>query len=166
MAQIIIMFNCKQLVILTAGVWQQIVITFDGGTTGPDSNNLSNYYSRFSISFDNVAQATANTHNNNGFTGSIAGQNLRLGKLVSGNTMAGDKLAHVGIWNTDETANKSDIYNSGSAFDYMTLTNKPEHRWRMGDGDTFPNLTDSGDTGGITFVLYNSTVANIVTDSP
>jgi len=151
---------------LTAGDWQHIIITFDGGTTGSSSGSMADYYSRFNIIVDGVTQATSQQHSNNGYTGNVAGQKLRIAKLISGNTMSGDKVAHVAIWNTDQTTNKADIYNSGTAFDYMTLTNKPEHRWRMGDGDTFPNLTDSGDTGGLTFVLYNSTVANIVTDSP
>ncbi len=32
-----------------ASTWKHVVITYDGGTTGSSSSNLSNYYGRFSI---------------------------------------------------------------------------------------------------------------------
>ena len=60
----------------------------------------------------------------------------------------------------------SDIYNSGAPFNLSTLTNPPLHWSRMGDGDTFPNLVDSGTVGNCVFVMNNMTSADIVNDVP
>ena len=74
-----------------------------------------------------------------------------------------DELA---VWDSDQSSNISDIYNSGSVKDFDTLTDKPLHWWRMGDGDTFPNLVDSGTVGNCVFVMNNMTSADIVNDVP
>ena len=151
---------------VTANTWQMITLSYDGGTTGSSSGSISNYYSRFEISFDGVAQTTNNTHSNYGWSGAITGQNFRIGKLVSGNTLNGEKIDEIAIWNSDQSSNISSIYNSGSPFDLSTLAAKPIHWWRMGDGDTYPNLQDSGTAANCTFVMYNMTSADIVNDVP
>ena len=74
-----------------------------------------------------------------------------------------DELA---VFDSDQSSNISDLYNSGAPFDLMTLTTKPKHWWRMGDGDTYPNLQDRGTEENCTFVMYNMTSANIVSDVP
>ena len=151
---------------LTAGTWQHIGITYDGGTTGVAEGSLSSYYGRFKIYIDNSLQTTNNTHNNNGWSGSIVGQNWRLGRLVSGNHMRQANIDELNLWDSDLSADMSDLYNSGSVFDTMTLSDQPAHRWRMGDGDTFPNLQDSGTEANCTFVMNNMTAADIVNDVP
>jgi hypothetical protein len=151
---------------LTVDTWQHVIITYDGGTTGAASGSLSNYYGRFEIFVDSVSQTTSNSHANYGYSSAISGQNLRLGKLVSGNTLKGEKIDEVAIWNSDETFNVSNIYNSGTPFDLSELTNPPLHWWRMGDGDTYPTLQDSGSAANCDFVMYNMTAANIVSDIP
>ena len=78
----------------------------------------------------------------------------------------GCKVDELAIFNSDQSANISDIYNSGSPFDLSTLTTEPTHWWRMGDGDTYPNLQDSGTAGNCVFVMYNMTSADIVNDVP
>ena len=151
---------------LTVNTWQQITMTYDGGTTGTSSGDINNYYSRFKIYVDGVNQTTNNTNSNYGWSGAISGQNLRIAKLVSGNTLNGEKIDELAIWNSDQSSNISDIYNGGVPFDFSTLATEPKHWWRMGDGDTYPNLQDGGDTGGCTFVMNNMTSANIVSDVP
>lgn len=151
---------------LTADTWQYIAVTYDGGTTGASSGDISDYYSRFSIYIDGVDQATNNSNSNYGWSGAISGQNLRVGKLVSGNTLNGEKIDELAIWNSDQSANISTIYNGGSPFDLSTLGTQPEHWWRMGDGDTYPNLQDSGTAANCIFVMYNMTSADIVNDVP
>lgn len=151
---------------VTANAWQHIVITYDGGTTGASSGDISDYYSRFALYIDAVAQTTNNSHLNYGWSGAISGQNLKVGKLVSGNTLSGEKIDELAIWNSDETANISSIYNSGAPFDLSTLTSDPLHWWRMGDGDTFPTLTDSGSAANCNFTMNNMTAASIVSDVP
>ena len=72
-----------------------------------------------------------------------------------------DELA---IWSSDQSANISGIYNSGTTHDLSELTASPDHWWRMGDGDNFPTIQDN--VGNADFVMYNMTVADIVTDAP
>jgi len=151
---------------LTVNTWQQITMTYDGGTTGASSGDINNYYSRFKIYVDGVNQTTNNSNSNYGWSGAISGQNLRIAKLVSGNTLNGEKIDELAIWNSDQSSNISDIYNSGVPFDFSTLATEPKHWWRMGDGDTYPNLQDNGTEANCVFVMYNMTSANIVNDVP
>jgi hypothetical protein len=151
---------------LSVDTWQQITMTYDGGTTGASSGDINNYYSRFKIYVDGVNQTTNNSNSNYGWSGAISGQNLRIAKLVSGNTLNGEKIDELAIWSSDQSSNISDIYNSGVPFDFSTLVNEPKHWWRMGDGDTYPNLQDNGTEANCVFVMYNMTSANIVNDVP
>lgn len=151
---------------VTVDTWQYITITYNGGTTGAASGDIGNYYSRFGIYIDGVSQTTNNSNSNYGWSGAISGQNLRVGKLVSGNTLNGEKIDELAIWGSDQSANISDIYNSGTPFDLSTLTTGPNHWWRMGDGDTYPNLQDSGSAANCVFVMYNMTSSDIVSDVP
>lgn len=151
---------------LTVNTWEQITVTYDGGTTGASSGSINNYYSRFSIYVDGAIQSTNNSNANYGLSGAISGQNLRIAKLVSGNTLKGEKIDELAIWDSDQSANISDIYNSGVPFDLSTLTTEPKHWWRMGDGDTYPYLQDSGTEGNCVFEMNNMTSADIVNDVP
>lgn len=149
---------------LSPGTWQHILVSYDGGTTGSSSADLSDYYSRFTIRINDSVQSTSNTHSNYGYTGSIVGQNFRLGRLVSANSMRQARVDELAIWGSDQDGNHSDIYNSGTPFDLSTLGTPPDHWWRMGDGDTYPNIQDN--VGTATFVMYNMTAADIVSDAP
>lgn len=149
---------------LTSGTWHHILITYNGGTTGSSSADLSDYYSRFKIYIDGSLQSTSNSHSNFGYTGSVVGQNLRVGRFSSGNYMRGCRVDELAIWGSDQTSNASDIYNSGNTQDLSSLTVPPNHWWRMGDGDTYPNIQDN--VGTADFVMYNMTSADIVTDAP
>lgn len=146
--------------------WQHILLTYDGGTTGAGSGSVNDYYNRFKIYIDGALPTRSDTNVNYGYTGGIDPDNLRVGRSASGNYMRDCNVDELAIFDSDQTANISDIYNSGTPFDLSTLTTAPKHWWRMGDGDTYPNLVDSGDTGGATMVMYNMTVADIVTDTP
>ncbi len=151
---------------LTVDTWQYVTVTYDGGTTGASSADVNDYYSRFSLYVDGVSQTTNNSTSNYGWSGDITGQNLRVAKLVSGNTLNGEKIDELAIWDSDQSANIAAIYNGGTPFDLSTLSTEPKHWWRMGDGDTYPNLQDSGTEASCTFVMYNMTSADIVNDVP
>ena len=151
---------------ITAGTWCHILVTYDGGTTGASSGDINDYYSRFSIKIDNSTQTTSNSNSNFGYSGGIDPDNFRVGRLVSGNHMRNANVDELALWGSDQSSNSTDIYNSGTPFDLSTLSTPPAHWWRMGDGDTYPNLQDSGDTGGCTFVMYNMTSSDIVNDVP
>ena len=154
---------------LTPNQWQHIVISYDGGTTGASSSDMADYYSRFKVFIDgsNVISAGTWSHNNFGYTGGIDADNLRVGRYASGNYLKDNtKVDELAIWGSDQSANISDIYNSGTPFDLSTLTTGPTHWWRMGDGDTYPNLQDSGSAANCVFVMYNMTSSDIVSDVP
>ena len=151
---------------LTANTWQHIVVTYDGGTTGASSGSLSDYYSRFKIFIDGSLQTNNNTHSNYGYSGSIVGQNWRVGRFASGTHMREAKVDELALFDSDESANIADLYNSGSVFDLSTLSTEPKHWWRMGDGDTYPNLQDSGTEANCVFVMNSMTSSDIVNDVP
>lgn len=147
--------------------WQHIMYTYDGGTTGSSSGDINDYYSRFKLFINGVEQTTTNSNANFGNTTSLSGQNLRVGRYTSGNYMRNScKVDELAIWDSDQSANISDIYNSGAPFDLSTLGTQPKHWWRMGDGDTYPLLQDSGTEANCVFQMYNMTVADIVNDVP
>jgi parallel beta-helix repeat protein len=151
---------------LTSSVWHHILVTYDGGTTGAGSSSLNSYYNRFKIYIDGSLPTRNNSHVNYGYTGSVDADNLRVGRFTSGNYMRGCRVDELAIFNSDQSANVSDIYNSGSPFDLSTLTAQPKHWWRMGDGDTFPYLQDNGTESNCIFQMYNMTAADIVSDTP
>ena len=147
-----------------ADTWKHVVVTYDGGTTGASSGDLSNYYSRFDIYIDGVSQTLSSTHGNYGWSSAISGQNLRVGRFASGNYLNGAKVDELAIWDSDESSNIASIYNSGTPHDLSLLSSAPSHWWRMGDGDTFSVIQDN--IGTADFVMYNMTVADIVSDVP
>lgn len=150
-----------------AAQWKHLLVCYDGGTTGSSSGSINDYYSRFSIYIDGVAQTTTNSHSNYGFTGEISGQNLRIGRWNNGqNLRNGCKVDELAAWGSDQSSSASDIYNSGNPHDLSMITTPPDHWWRMGDGDNYPVLQDRGDIGGCDFVMYNMTAGSIVSDVP
>tara|TARA_Y100000592_G_C5446412_1_gene306240 strand:+ start:176 stop:1480 length:1305 start_codon:yes stop_codon:yes gene_type:complete len=150
------------------GFWHHYLITYDGGTTGSSSGQINNYYSRFKIFIDGVQQTTTNSNSNFGITTGLVTSELQVAKLSSGgNTLRNNcKIDELALWDSDQSANISSIYNGGVPFNLNTLTDKPVHWSRMGDGDTYPNLTDSGTAGNLTWVMQFMTAADIVNDVP
>jgi len=148
--------------------WTHLIVTYDGGTTGSASGNMSTYYSRFKFYTNGVLQSTGNTHQNFGYSGSIKDELAQVAKkgLSTSYIRSGGRIDELAIWNSDQSSDVSDIYNGGSPFDLASLASSPSHWWRMGDGDTYPNLQDSGTEANCTFVMYNMTSADIVNDTP
>lgn len=76
-------------------------------------------------------------------------------------------IDEVAIWNSDQNANVSTIYNSGTPTDLTSLS--PLSWWRMGDGDTWNGsiwtLTDNG-SGGNNATSVFMEEADRVTDVP
>ena len=152
---------------LSVGQWQYIYVSYNGGTTGSSSADINDYYSRFTIKIDDVTQSLSNSHSNYGYTGSIVCQNARIGRLVSGNHLRGANVDEFAIWDSNQNANTSDIYNNGVPFDLMTLTDEPRHWARMGDGnDSYPYLQDYGTEETLIWEMNNMISADIVTDVP
>lgn len=150
---------------LTPGSWSHIFVTYDGGTTGRDSGDLADYYGRFEIWIDGVSQTLTKSHDNNGCDSEIVADVFRIGEYGnSSKHMRDGYVDELAIWEGDETANVAAIYNSGSTHDLSLLGSAPDHWWRMGDGDTYPTLTDN--VGSLNFTMNNMSASEIVTDAP
>lgn len=145
--------------------WNHWLVTYDGGTTGSSSGSINDYYRRFKIFKNGSKISTINSNNNFGNTTALSGQNLRVGRYnASGYMRSNCVVDELAIWDSDQSANVSSIYNSGTPFDLSTLTSQPRHWWRMGDGDTFPTISDN--SGSLDFTMVNMTVADFVSDVP
>ena len=162
-------FNYLQLITptnsLTVGDWHQVIVTYDGGTTGVASGSISNYYGRFQIWIDGVAQSTTNSHANYGNSSTVPADLFRIGRERSGQYLRNDtRIDEVAIWASDQTSNVSDIYNSGTTHDLTALDSPPDHYWRMGDGDTYPTLQDN--VGSLDLTMNNMASNDIANDVP
>lgn len=107
-------------------------------TDGANEVNVSTdyRYSRVGGLYDGALQYIGNRAGQNpGFAGNI------------------DEFA---IWDDDQSANLSAIYNNGQVHDLNALSSPPVNWYRMGDNDggTGTTLTDQG-TGGINGTLIN-----------
>ena len=93
----------------------------------------------------------------------IASGNHRLNQIggVSSNFYDGN-VNNVAFWNSDQSANRSVIYNSGSPNDISSLS--PLLWYRFGNGDTYPIITDNAGTNDGT--MQNMSSANFVADVP
>ena len=142
--------------------FQHILVTYDGGTTGSSSSDMSDYYSRFKIYIDGTLQSTSNTHSNYGYSGSIVGQNYRFGRFSSGNYARDILLNQLAIWNSDQSSNVSDIYDSGSTQDLSLLTVAPSHYYEIESSvSTIQDLI-----GNAHFVGYNFISSDLVNEAP
>ena len=162
----------NSIITLAGGVvpntWQHAMITFDGGTTGGDPNDISDYYSRFNVYIDGVAATTVSVNSNQGYTGTISGEDIsdnifRLGRAnnVHNNYLDG-AINQVAIWNSDQSANLAAIYNSGSTHDLSLLAAAPSHYYEIEASAT--SITDI--SGSANLVGYNLTSSDLVSDTP
>jgi hypothetical protein len=140
--------------ILDDNNWHHILCTYNG-TTG--ANGIKMYV-------DGVlnGQTTASS------TGILSSnRTVTIGKLSNVNDWYfSGSLDEIAMWNTDQSANISTIYNAGDPSDLSSLT--PNHWWRMGDGDTFSTnwtLIDNG-SGGVNGASLNMEITDRTTDVP
>ena len=147
---------------ITPSSWQHVLVTYNGGETGVASGSMSTYYGAFKIYIDGVLQTTSNTHSNYGYNGSVVGQNYRFGRFASGTYPKDMTYNQIAIWDSDQSANISDIYNGGATQDLSLLTDQPEHYYEIEDSTTtIQDLISSAHLVG-----YNFTSSDLVTDTP
>ena len=153
--------------VLPSSVWKHVVVSYDGGTTGSSSGDVSDYYSRFKVFVDGV-DITGNggwSHDNYGYSAGIDADLLRIGRGSPGDTIKPTAYVdEVAIWNSDQSSDISSIYNAGVTHDLSLLSEAPAHWWRMGDGDSYPYIQDT--VGSAHFQMYSMTAASIVSDVP
>jgi len=150
---------------LPVGVWREVMVSYDGGTTGAGSASLNQYYSRFKIFIDGVEQTnTTNSHSNFGYTGNIDPNNLRVGRYTNGNSMRnGCKVDELAIWDSDQSGNVGAIYNGGVTSNLSLLPSPPVHWWRV-DGAQFPFLFDTGTAANCIFQMQSMSAINLTND--
>ena len=151
-----------------ANTWQHVMITFDGGTTGSLGTESGAYYSRFNLFVDGVSKFKIGVASNGGYDGNLSGQvtsdNIfRIGRASNiHNNYSGATINQVAIWNADETANVSTIYNSGAVQDLSQLTSSPVHYYEIESSvTTITDLVGSADLTG-----YNFAASDLVSDVP
>ena len=157
--------NYVQLVTPVGGLttgWHHILVTYDGGTTGASSADLSLYYSRFKIFIDGVQQTTSNSHSNFGWSGAISGQNYRVGRYATGQYLKNGRVNQIAIWGSDQSGNVSTIYNGGSTQDLSLLASAPSHYYEIETSTS--SVVDL--IGTAHFVGYNFSSTDLVNDAP
>jgi len=151
-----------------SSTWQHVMITFNGGTTGVSSNNSADYYSRFNIYIDGVLKSNIGVASNHGYDGVISGSDpsnniFRLGRASNvHNNYYDGTMNQIAIWNSNQDANVSDIYNSGITHDLSLLTTAPSHYYEIETSVT--TITDI--EGNADLTGYNFVNSNLVTDTP
>ena len=148
------------------GDWHHILVSYSGGTTGPFSSDIGDYYSRFKIYIDGSLQSTSNSNSNYGYSNAVSATRFQVGRTgtIYWSLRNNCRVDEFALWGSDQSGNISDIYNSGSSHDLSLLSSPPNHWWRMGDGDTYPTIQDN--VGTTDFTMNNMTAADIVTDAP
>jgi len=151
---------------VVANTWQQILITYNGGQTGSSSGDLNTYFNTIKISVNGVNQTLATSHNNFGWSSSIVNDFFRIGRKGSGgNYMKNNcRIDLIALFDSDQFANRSTIYNGGTSQDLTLLSTPPVNLWEMGDGDTFPTLIDR--ISGLNFNQEGMVSSDTVTDAP
>ena len=150
----------------TLNAWNHVLISFDGGTTGVDPAIPSTYYGRFSIAVDGVVQTPIGVATNGGYDGALSGANpsdkiYRFGRASNvHNNYSGAILNQLAIWDSDQSANLSTIYNGGVTQDLTSLS--PTHYYELGTSAT--SITDLA--GSADLVGYNFSGSDLVTDAP
>ena len=135
------------------GQWHNLVGTFDGTT---NANGLKLY-----IDGNLNVQGTAGSTGINSFTSSEP----NIGRITNQNVWNFEgNIDEVAVWNSDQSANASTIYNGGEPNDLNDLSTPPLSWWRMGDGSIYPTIND--EIGGNDGTMTNMTSANFVNDVP
>jgi hypothetical protein len=129
---------------ISTGTWYHVLACYDGSL---GSNNMELFVNGASVATDTL---TANVIDNSG--------TLCMADASSGGFHHGmnGNIDDFAIWNTDERANVATIYNNGVPNDISALN--PISYYKMGDGDTYPTLTDSGSLGN------DGTMTNMIAD--
>ena len=150
----------------TDNTWHHVMITYDGGTTGTSAGSINDYHSRFTIFVDGVTPSgILKLHGNNGNSAALTGQNFHIARYDQyGYLHQNTKVDEFAIWDSDQSSNVASIYNGGAPHDLSLLGTAPNHWWRMGDGDTYPTVSDH--IGSVDFTMNNMTAADIVNDVP
>ena len=138
---------------ISTGSWQHIAVA-----SASDGTN-TNFY---------VNGALSGNANQNVGTPAVGNTNTFIGNNNGGNRTFHGNIDEVSIWNTALSAGDiSALYNSGVPTDLLSDSNSGNlvGWWRMGDGDTFPTITDNS-TNSNDGTMTNMDAVDIVKDTP
>ena len=153
---------------LGVGVWNNLVVTFDGGTTGVLSGDINSYYSRFKIYVNGVQKPASGSHSNYGYSGALNGNNtsnniFRIGRDNNAyNNYAETVINQVAIWDSAMDADVTALWNSGVAQDLTSFSTVPSHLYNVESSI----LTVSDEIGNADLTGYNFVSGDLVTDAP
>ena len=141
--------------VVTAGQWFHLAIVYNG--SGVDNASKLKLYINGSL--QTLSYNLTIPTNTNATQG-----DFRIGCLENYTQEFLGNIDELAIFNSELSAsNVTNIYNSGTPTDLTSLS--PISWWRMGDGDTYPTLTDNG-SGSNDGTMTNMVSGDIVTDVP
>ena len=146
------------------GTWNHIMVTFDGGSTGNQSGQISDYHDTLKVFLNGVEQTTIDSHAAFGNIAAVNVEVFRVGRWGLAGSYLRDscRVDELAFWDTDKSADISAIYNGGVPFNLTSQS--PKHWWRMGDEDTYPTILDNA--GNTDLTMNSMTAASIVNDTP
>ena len=139
---------------LSTGVWYHIGATYDGSSL----NSGVEVYLNGSLDTPTQSGSISGSMSTTGITG------LNIGSRDTTSLPFPGNIDEVAIFSSELTSgNITTIYNNGAPNDISALS--PVGWWKLGDGDYFPTMTDSG-SGGNDGTATNMTGAEIKLDTP
>lgn len=136
--------------------YNQFVARINGTTTGLGAGNGQGNWTHVAIAYDGSTLKR--------MINGVQGSDVSIGETILYTSYNGLRLSisaygrfqgnidEPAFWTSDQSSNFSTIYNGGVPGDLSSLS--PNSWYRMGDGDTYPNLIDYG-SGGFNGVLNN-----------
>ena len=141
--------------VITAGEWFHLAMVFDG--SGVDNASKLKLYingSLQTLSYNGTLPTSTNATQGDFTIGTSQGFVYEWNGYID----------EVAIWNKTLTPTEiTEIYNSGTPIDLSSYN--PNNWWRMGDGDTYPTITDNG-SGGNDGTMTNMASGDIITNVP
>jgi len=148
------------------GNWYHIVVTFDGSSNG--LLEATPYTLKIYINGSEVSTTSSTFSQGGGVAdsdGAIEPVFVGFGRNPSGFYLRDSLIDEFGYWNQELTSTQvSNLYNSGAPTDLTDFSPSSAHVYRMGDGDTFPTISDQ--VGNADQTMTNMASSNFVSDTP
>lgn len=145
------------VLVINDDAWYHIVVTYDGSSNGSGVTFYADgsEWGSPTIAVDTLSATT------------VSPEALTIGIQDDASDAFTGNLDEVAIYDKELSSSEvSDIYNSGAPLDLTTLSSNTNLQswWRMGDGDTYPTITDN--KGSVNGTMTNMESGDIVSDVP
>ena len=145
----------------TTGAWNHVLITYSGADTLIANGGAT----AFAMFINGVNGTSQLQQTGGGFSANIPADKFRIGRLIGATTsqyLSDGIVNQVAIFDTDESANISTIYNGGATQDLSLLSSAPVHYYEMETSVT--TITDI--IGSVDLTGFNFVTADLVSDVP